>query len=415
MKRTPPRLTAIRSMTAASAMTALIAACGAPDDTPDTDIDIAALHQRILTLDTHVDIPLEYMDTVDPSTETDLQVDFAKMRDGGLDAAFFIVYTPQTEIGPENYIEAREIAETRMRAIEDMVTLYPDQIELALTADDVERIVAAGKLAALVGMENAYPLGPSTDEVGMWAARGVRYVGLTHFGANQFGDSSGTKDYESEDALTTHGGLSDLGRELIGKLNDFGIMVDISHAGDATAMQAIALSRTPVIASHSGVDGVQDHARNMSDAMLEALRDAGGVVQLVALDVYIKAPTPEQQVALDELYAQDGLSDDDRTAMRRRIFATVPAATVSDYVDHIDYAVARIGIDHVGIASDFDGGGGITGWEDASETETVTAELIARGYSEDDIAKIWGGNLLRVMRAVEAGADPAAVAAVTAQ
>ena len=355
----------------------LLSACATPLD--PASLDPAAIHARTLTLDTHVDIPLDYITAIDPGTRTELQADLPKMFEGGLDAAFFIVYTPQTELSEAGYREAREIAETRFAAIDRLVNDYPNRIALARTADDVERIVASGRRAALIGMENAYPLGPSTASVPVWARRGVRYVGLTHFGANQFGDSSGTKDYETDAALTTHGGLSALGRELITALNDNGIMVDISHAGDATARQAIALSRTPVIASHSGVDGVLKHPRNLSDDLLDALRDTGGVVQLVALDAYVKFQDPDHP---------DGTF----------------SASVADYVDHIDYAVQRIGIDHVGIASDFDGGGGLLGWEDASATPAVTAELLTRGYSESDIAKIWGGNLLRVMRVVEADA-----------
>jgi len=344
--------------------------------------DPVALHTRTLTLDTHVDIPLDYMprtgqDGVDPGVLTQAQVDLPKMVQGVLDAAFFIIYTPQTPVTEAGHREARQIADTRYAAILRLVDTYPDRIALARTADEVEAIVASGKLAALIGMENAYPLRATHNSVSTWAARGVRYVGLTHFGANAFGDSSGTKDYETDAALTTHGGLSDDGRTLIGLLNDYGIMVDISHAGDATALQAMELSRTPVIASHSGVDGVFDHPRNLSDALLDALRTNNGVVQLVSLDGYVKAPV-------------EGLPDG------------VFNANISDYIDHIDYAVARIGIDHVGIASDFDGGGGITGWEDATRTPAITAELVRRGYSNADIAKIWGGNLLRVMRTVEA-------------
>ena len=367
----------------------------------DNPSDTAALHSNLLTLDTHVDIPLTYMTEIDPNTDTDLQVDFAKMREGGLDAAFFIVYTPQTAVSEAGYAEAREIANTRFQAIRAMVETYPDQIGLARTADDVERIVGEGKLAALIGMENAYPLGASVDGVETWADRGVRYVGLTHFGANQFGDSSGTKDYEDESALTTHGGLSDLGRQLVAELNDHAILVDISHAGDATALQAIELSRAPVLASHSGADGTFEHHRNLSDDLLDALAANGGVVQLVALGAYVQPWTDEQQARIDAI-APD-LTEDERDAEFARIRALKPV-TVAAYVDHIDYVVNRIGIDHVGIASDFDGGGGIEGWQDASQTQAVTEELRRRGYSREDMQKIWGGNVLRIMRASEQAA-----------
>ena len=379
-------------------------------------LDAATVHERILTLDTHVDIPLDYMpadggEGVDPGTVTDAQVDLPKMAAGGLDSAFFIIYTPQTSVTPANIAEARSIAETRYRAIDRLVRTYPDRVALAKTADEVESIVASGRIAALIGMENAYPLGNSVDDIPMWAERGVRYVGLTHFGANPFGDSSGTKPYETDAALSTHGGLSPLGRDLVRALNDHGILVDISHAGDETARQAMELSRVPVIASHSGVDGVYSHPRNLSDDLLDKLRDTGGVVQLVALAGYVKGFTDEQMAALEVLEQREAAAGRDPSEPHdefdremERIEAMAPRATVADYVDHIDYAVNRIGIDHVGIASDFDGGGGITGWQDASQTRAVTAALLARGYSERDIAKIWSGNVLRIMRQAEWGA-----------
>ena len=389
----------MRNYLAAASAALILAACR------DNPVDTATLHDRLLTLDTHVDIPLDYMLEVDPATETDLQVDFAKMRDGGLDAAFFIVYTPQTPVSEAGYASAREIAETRYQAIRKMVETYPETIALARTADDVERIEGEGKLAALIGMENAYPLGPSIDDVPMWADRGVRYVGLTHFGVNQFGDSSNLKPYEDESALTTYGGLSPLGRDLVVALNDHGILVDVSHTGDQTALQAIELSRVPVIASHSGVDGINDHPRNMSDELLEALSDNGGVVQLVALGSYVRAFSAQQFQAAEALRARrDEMSEEDYDAAYEKVLDLGERASLSDYVDHIEYAVDRAGIDHVGIASDFDGGGGIVGWQDASETQALTEELLARGYTRDDIAKIWGGNVLRIMRAAEEGA-----------
>ena len=393
-------MTHLTRLLAASALAAGLGACATAPQ-PALPIDAASLHARILTLDTHVDIPLDYMVEVDPSTDTDLQVDFAKMEAGGLDAAFFIVYTPQTAVSPEGYAEAARIADTRLEAIERMVATYPDRIALARSAEDVRSIVASGRLAALIGMENAYPMGDSVAMVPELAERGVRYVGLTHFGANQFGDSSGTKDYETDAALTTHGGLSPLGRELVSALNDHGILVDVSHAGDETTRQAVALSRAPVIASHSGVDGEFDHIRNLPDDLLDAIAAKGGVVQLVALGAYVRPWTDEQQAALDAL--PDDMEEDARDTAVAAIRALGPV-TVADYADHIDYAVARMGIDHVGIASDFDGGGGIEGWQDASTTQVVTEELLARGYSEEDIAKIWGGNVLRIMEAAEAAA-----------
>ncbi|MGB0907799.1 MAG: dipeptidase [Maricaulaceae bacterium] len=397
----------------------LLASCqttmGTKAETSMSSAEMAALHARTLTLDTHVDIPLTYMGEVDPGGVTEAQVDLPKMEAGGLDAAFFIVYTPQTPVSASGYKEASAIAETRFAAIDKLVRTYPERIELAKTAADVRRIVAQGKRAALIGMENAYPLGGTTKSVDLWADRGVRYMGITHMGHNQFGDSSNPKaQWNEPDAV--FGGLSDLGRDLVVALNDAGIMVDVSHAGKATMMQATALSRVPVIASHSGVMGVAKSARNLDDEQLKTLATNGGVVQLVALGAYVKALTPKQEAFKASVRADMGLETDKALwgmdeAQQKAYFAALapmadmsPPASVSDYADHIDYAVKVAGINHVGIASDFDGGGGIAGWEDASETANVTEELISRGYSEEDIAKIWGENLLRVMEAVEKGA-----------
>lgn len=386
---------------------------------PVRELGPQTLHERTLTLDTHVDIPLNYMAGVDPGFETDAQVDLPKMVAGGLDAAFFIVYTPQTVFTPSavpsaDYKTAGIIAETRFRAIQRLLIEYPQQTALCITADEVREAVAKGKRAVLIGMENAFPLGPNLDKVDMWARRGVRYMGITHMGHNQFGDSSNPK-LEWGETESLHGGLSTLGEGLVRKLNDVGVMVDVSHASKDTMMQAVALSRVPVIASHSGVMGVAKSARNLDDEQLLALKANGGVVQLVALDAYVKNFTPEQEAFKLSVREQLGVTNDldllrmdaDAAAIYTQRLKAIndmaPGASVSDFVDHIDYAVKLIGIDHVGIASDFDGGGGIIGWEDASKTPAVTDELERRGYSEEDIAKIWGGNLLRVMEAVEAG------------
>jgi len=373
------------------------------------------LHKSLLTLDTHVDIPLTYMTEIDPAGPTDLQVDFSKLRAGGLDAAFFIIYTPQGEDTKRGYAQASEIAATRMSAIDAMLAAYPQDIELARRAEDVRRIEASGKIAALMGMENAFPLAQDISAVKTWHERGVRYVGVTHFGHNQFGDSSNPNP--ERDSGPRHNGLSALGRELVGALNDVGIMVDVSHAAKSTMMQAADLSRAPIIASHSGAKAVSDSPRNLDDEQLRKIAEVGGVAQMVALAAYVKGLTPAQQAFQSEMEAKfnvktaadvEALSEADKTAFeaaRETLRAMEPAANVTDFVDHIDHAVKVAGIDHVGIASDFDGGGGVDGWQDASETANVTAELVRRGYSEADIAKIWGGNLLRVMAAAEKAAE----------
>lgn len=379
-------------------------------DGVQTDAEkMQALHDRILTLDTHIDIPLTYMTEIQPQFETDLQVDIPKLEKGALDSGFWIIYTPQGELTPEGYKAGLKIAETRYRAIQMFTEQNRNRVALAFTAKDVRDIVASGRHAVLMGMENAYPLGPTAEKVPLWARRGVRYMGITHFGHNQFGDSSNPSPERETDPR--HNGLSDAGRKLIRAMNENGVMVDVSHAGKATMMQAADFSRTPIIASHSGVKAVADSARNLDDEQLLKIKAVGGVAQMVALGSYVKLPTAEQQAARDALDVEygdragwDQQTQDLYREQRAKITALAPEANVSDFVDHIDHAVKIAGIDSVGIASDFDGGGGIEGWKDASETQNVTEELVRRGYTEAEIGKIWGGNLLRVLEQVESAA-----------
>ena len=403
-----------RFVLSVSALTALtLAACaGVEVDAPDAPagVDVSALHDRILTLDTHIDIPLTYITEIDPTGPTELQVDLPKLAQGRLDSGFWIVYTPQGPLTPQGYADARAIAETRMAALERLTGENPD-FTLARTSADVRRAVAQGNHAVLIGMENGYPLGPDFADLDRWAERGVRYVGITHFGHNQFADSSNPHPERDVEAGRDpfHGGLSAEGRALVRALNDAGIMVDVSHAGKQTMMEAADLSRAPIIASHSGAKAVADSPRNLDDEQLRKIAEVGGVAHMVALGAYVKLPTPEQQAAREALDAEfgdraiwDQAKRDLYGERREAITAMAPRASVSDFVDHIDHAVRVAGIDHVGIASDFDGGGGIDGWDDASETEAVTAELVSRGYSEADIERIWSGNLLRVLDAAQA-------------
>jgi membrane dipeptidase len=375
--------------------------------------DPAAVHARLLTLDTHVDVQEDIASADnDPGRITRNQVDLPKMRAGGLDAAFFILYSAQGPLTAAGYAKARATDEVKYAGIVRMTKAYPDQIVMAKTSAEARAAVAQGKLVAFLGMENAYPLGDSVADVQMWADRGVRYMGVTHFGHNQFGDSA-NPSMQLGDAPARWGGLSPLGKELVAAINKAGIMLDVSHAGRETMMQAVALSQAPIIASHSGAAAVSDNPRNLDDDQLRAIAKNGGVAQMVALAAYVKKQPPERIAAVDALRQRLGLVDEGAAARATgdalkayktgmaQIEAKWPQATVKDFVDHIDHAVQVAGVDHVGIASDFDGGGGITGWSDASETGTVTAELLKRGYSESDIAKIWGGNLLRVLDEVE--------------
>lgn len=405
--RTPLRLALL--IFASFASTSALAAREAREV---SESEARALHARVLTLDTHVDIGRGYAtDQLDPGRFTRAQVDLPKMRAGGLDAKFLIVFTGQGALDKAGYAKAAASAEDSYRAIRRAIEAYPDQIALATTADEVESIHASGRKVALIGMENAYPLGPSIEGVPLWAERGVRYVGLTHMGHNQFGGSSNPNPALGD--APEDGGLTPLGRDLVKALNDHGILVDISHVGKRSMLEAVALSRAPVIASHSGASGRYANARNLDDEQLKAIRDNGGVAQMVAFRSYVAALAPEVAAGIAELRAKhiaegwDAASEADIAAYNQGVLdlrARYSDVGLDAFVDHIDYAVDLIGVDHVGIASDFDGGGGVVGWDNAAETLNVTWELMRRGYSENEIGKLWSGNVLRILRAAQTAA-----------
>ena len=393
------------------------AACAQDQMTTGDDLEARAraIHESIITIDTHDDIPSNFATAEsDPGVREGRQVTLPKMREGGLDVAFFIVYVGQTERTPENYEKAVAEARKRFEAIHRLTAeMYPDEIGFAWTPDDVERLVGEGKLVATIGIENGYAIGQDLSLLEEYHARGARYFGLTHIGHNDLADSSIPRE-NLGDSEEEHGGVSELGEQAIAECNRLGIMVDVSHASGKTAIDAARLSKAPIIASHSAVRKLADTPRNLSDEELLAMRDNGGVAQIVAFDGYVKVPSAEKQAALRELRANVPFESwaqatpEQRDAYREaraKLNDEYPGATVEDFVDHIDYAVELIGIHHVGISSDFDGGGGVTGWRDASETFNVTLELVKRGYSEEDIRKLWGGNLLRVWREVEQVAE----------
>ena len=429
-----------------------------------------AVHERVITIDTHVDIsPANFVElSRNYANELGTQVNLPKMRTGGLDAPFLVVYVGQANplttpdaFEADGYQRAYEQAIEKFEAIHRLTkVLAADQIELALTAADVRRITAKGKKVALIGVENGYPLGDETTAVRRvqeFYDRGARYLSLAHNGHSQLSDSN-TGEREG----WKWNGLSPLGRQVVAEMNRVGMMIDASHPSKASMMQSIELSKAPIIGSHSAARALCNHSRNMDDEQLLALKKNGGVIQIVAFGSYVKeASTPERTAAEDALRKEFGLPEG--TALRGRGFgaagrggragggrgrgpgatagATPPAgpgrggrgvpsalaelsdarraelqkrladidaklpppprATVKDFVDHIDYVVRKIGIDHVGISSDFDGGGGIDGWNGADETFNVTLELVRRGYTEGQIAKIWSGNLLRVMDEVQ--------------
>jgi len=378
-----------------------------------------AIHERIVTIDAHVDIPFDFATpAVDPGKRGSRQIDFPKMIEGGLDAAFFNVYVAQEERTPEAYAKAKADAHIKFDAIHRMTkTMYADRIELATRADDVERIVRAGKLVAAIGIENGFIIGQDVSLIETYFDLGARYMGLAHAGHNDLADSS-TPFARFGDDEVEHGGISELGKRAVAEMNRIGMMIDISHLSKAATLDTLRFSRAPVIASHSGVKAVANVRRNLDDEELQALKANGGVVQAIALAAFVRLDSPEKREAIRALAEDVGarvisgsvgpaalaeLSEENRAEYLRRrahIDAQWPGPG-QDYIDHIDYVVEQIGIDHIGIGSDFDGGGGIDGWNDASESFNVTHELVRRGYTEAEIRKIWSGNLLRVWRDVE--------------
>ena len=377
-----------------------------------------AIHERVITLDTHVDInPDNFTATRSYATRLPTQVNVPKMEEGGLDAAFLIVYVgQQPDMTATGFAAATAQAMSKFEAIHRLTSeLAPDRIELARTAADVRRIAASGKKVALIGVENGYQLGDDLGNVRKFAELGARYLSLAHNGHSQLSDSNTGE----RDGVWLHNGLSPLGRQVVAELNKWGIMVDISHPSKQSMIQTLEITQAPIIASHSAVRALCDHSRNLDDEQLQALKKNGGVVQVVAFNSYVKcqSDSPERQEALAALRrefgvgggrgAAQGLSEARRTEFQRRTaelnrrFPPPPRATVAEFVDHIDYAVKLIGLEHVGISSDFDGGGGVEGWNDATETFNVTLELVRRGYTEEQIGKLWSGNLLRVMEETE--------------
>ncbi len=398
-----------------------------PSDEPAMVARARAIHDRVMTLDTHVDISPANFQTGAPNYASKLprtQVDVAKMEEGGLDAAFLIVYVGQSpQLNAEGFASARETALEKFAAVHRLTdTLAPTRVGLARTAAEARAIHASGRKVIFIGIENGFPVGSDITHVKRFYEMGGRYMSLAHNGHSQLSDSNTGE----RDNVWLHNGLSPLGRQVIAEMNRLGIMIDISHPSKASMLQTVELTRAPIIASHSGVRAICNHSRNLDDEQLDAMKRNGGVVQLVAFNSYVKcdaAKNAQRQAAIEALRKEFGTTgtnnrevseaitalpdarrneflakQEDITARR---YPADPAATVADFADHIDYVVKRIGIDHAGISSDFDGGGGVEGWRSASETFNVTLELVRRGYTEAQIEKIWSGNLLRVLEQVE--------------
>ena len=352
------------------------------------------IHSKVIVLDTHNDINVyNFSDSINYSQNTNSQVNLPKMIKGGLDVSWLVVYTGQGKLDKDGYSKAALNAQGKFDAIYRLANDYaPNQIGLATTSKDVDSIIGLSKKVAMIGVENAYPVGENLHEIKRYAKLGARYMSLAHNGHNQFSDSN-TGEFDN---TSKHNGISELGKKAIDSMNYYGIMVDISHPSKEAIRQTIAHSKTPVIASHSSARALSDHPRNLDDEQLLWVKENGGVVQTVALALFVNKVKHEKYLnAIENL--EDKSNKEDLEILKKEF----PPVNVSDFVDHIDYIKNKIGIDHVGISSDFDGGGGIEGWQDASETFNVTLELVKRGYTEEEISKIWSGNLLRVLDKVQ--------------
>ena len=391
------------------------------------------IHASVMTLDTHVDIDVDnFVPEKNYVQNLDTQVNLPKMEKGGLDVSWFIVYTGQGELSDEGYEAAMENAISKFEAIHRLTEeIAPDHIQLALNSEEARRIYAQGKKVAMIGVENAYPIGTDLSNIQKFYDRGARYMSLSHNGHSQFCDSN-TGESDND---WLYGGLSELGKKAVAEMNRVGIMIDLSHPSKESNRQMIQLSKAPVIASHSSARALSDVSRNLDDELLKMIQKNGGVVQTVAFRQYVdvekhKANDQASQPLYKEIAKELGveyvplaeiskLEGEQRSlaydnyakiikasqGRKSEINAEYPPVDVKDFVNHIDYMVDLIGIDHVGISSDFDGGGGVVGWKDASETFNVTLELVRRGYSEEEIAKLWGENLLRVLDDVQAVAQ----------
>lgn len=335
--------------------------------------DLASLHASLLTIDTHIDIP--WPTGPSPFERGPRHVDLPKMRAGGLGVGFFAAYVPQQRRTAENEAAAYDRAIAMLHAIRGMGASRNDiTARVAVTADEILATKRDGVLGIVPCVENGFSIGTDLARLAAFRALGARYLTITHNGHNALADAAISRP-DLGDAPTEHGGLSALGRDALAEMNRLGMLIDVSHISRDAMLQAAEISRTPIVATHSCVRALCDHPRNMDDEQLDVLRAVGGVIQITAVSAFLRPKAKPE------------------------------AVTPADFADHIDYVVQRIGLAHVGISSDFDGGGWFSGWKDASESANITAELAKRGYDRDGLAALWGGNFLRVLRRAEDIAD----------
>ncbi|AZC19683.1 MULTISPECIES: pyoverdine-tailoring dipeptidase-like protein PvdM [Pseudomonas] len=398
------------------------------------------LQERIISFDSHVTVPLDFGSTGNEADKDGSgQFDLAKAGRGRLSGAALTIFGwPEIWNGPnaphrptDGFVDAaRNEQEARYKILTGMVRDFPNQVAIAYTPDDFRRLHGEGKFAVFLSMLNAYPLGTDLDQLDHWTARGMRMFGFSYVGNNAWSDSSRPLPFfnDTPDALD---GLSELGKQAVHRLNDLGVIIDVSQMSTKALEQVSQLSRAPFVASHSAPRALVDIPRNLSDKEMQLIKDSGGVVQVVGFGAYIRPlsqPTRDKLNALRARFDLQPLTGLEMALMPGDPIITVwppqrfgeyasalygileeePKATLKDFGDAIDYTVKKVGIDHVGISSDFNDGGGLDGWKDVSEGRNITAELLQRGYSEADIAKLWGGNFLRVWDQVQKSAKPVA-------
>jgi len=370
------------------------------------------LHNKILTIDTHTDTPMSLSHSdKDLGIKNDPfnnggKIDFIRMKEGGLDAVFFAAFVSKGQLTDNGRKKAKEEADNLINLVYEVVEKNSNLASLAFSSSDAYSLKKEGKRAVYIGMENGYPIGTDISLVKKYYDRGVRYITLCHSRDNDI-CSSATDNSDKPD-----GGLTEFGKEVVKEMNRIGMIIDVSHVSDKTFYDVIELSETPIVATHSCMRALRNHPRNMTDDMLRKIAEKGGVVQVTLVSNFIKnlASTPERDIAMAQLKKKynnyENLTDEENKKLNKEwweIDAKFPRelATVSEFVDHIDHAVEIAGINHVGIGSDFDGGGAVRDCFDVSEMKNITVELIKRGYSDDDIEKIWSGNFMRVFEEIE--------------
>ncbi len=393
---------------------------------PNSVVDASAVHAGLLVLDSHVDVLLPETPSRYHAPGGGSRASLGQLAEGGVDTVVLAVAVGPGPETPEGIEAARKQAGDKLAAIRALIDGSEGRIEQALSADDIQRIHREDKVAVLLGFQNARILGNDLAAFDAYYDAGVRVAALNHAGHNAFSDSSRPSGGEGTER---HHGLSALGKEAVQRFNDLGVLIDVSQLSSAALRQTLELSRAPVAATHSNARALVDNTRNLADEELDAIKANGGVVQLTPFGAYLLEPTEEELAQVRTLRAEYGLPDEFRSpsegydalpeARRLAFYDALVAlrkrATLSDFVDHIDYIAKRIGVDHVGIGSDFDHGAGVEGFDGERDAPNVTAELLRRGYTAEQVAGIWGGNFLRVLRAADAaGNDEAKTAVLTA-